>query len=142
MPMATIWSTTVESTPSTLRRAFSSTSSELLNSFGVRMSMSQPVSLAARRTFCPRLPIASESWPSTTTTVARPSSKHSAISATSAGLSELDISILEESFQRTMSIFSPPSSSTMLLIRLPLTPTHAPTASTFVSRLSTATLVR
>ena len=39
--------------------------------------MSQPVSRAARRTFCPRLPMASESWSSVTTTVARPSSKHS-----------------------------------------------------------------
>ena len=32
--------------------------------------MSQPVSRAARRTFCPRLPIASEAGPRVTTTVA------------------------------------------------------------------------
>ena len=49
--------------------------------------------------------------------------------------------IFEESFQRTMSIFSPPSSSTMFLIRLPRMPTQAPTASTFASRLLTATFV-
>ena len=34
------------------------------NSAGVRMSMSQPVSRAARRTFCPRLPMARLSWSS------------------------------------------------------------------------------
>jgi len=40
-------------------------------------------------------------------------------SATSAGLSALPIRICDDSFQRTMSIFSPPSSSTMFLMRLP-----------------------
>src|SRR6476660_1128659 len=106
------------------------------------MSMSQPVNRAANRTFCPRLPIASDSWSSFTTTVARPSSKQSDTSATSAGFSALLIRICEDSFQRTMSIFSPPSSSTMFLIRLPRTPTHAPTASTFESIELTAILVR
>ncbi len=142
MPIATTLSIIVESIPSIARRAFSSVSSPVLNSPGVRMSMSQPVSLAARRTFWPRLPIARESWSSVTTTVARPNSKQRAISATSAGLSALAISIFEESFHRTMSIFSPPSSSTMLRIRLPRMPTQAPTASTLESTEWTATFVR
>jgi len=43
-------------------------------------------------------------------------------------LSALAIRICDDSFQRTMSIFSPPSSSTMFLMRLPRTPTQAPTA--------------
>ena len=47
-----------------------------------------------------------------------------------------------ESFQRTMSMRSPPSSSTMFLMRLPRTPTQAPTQSTFMSMLDTAILVR
>jgi hypothetical protein len=50
--------------------------------------------------------------------------------------------ICDDSFQRTMSIFSPPSSSTMFLMRLPRTPTHAPTASTFESIDETAIFVR
>ena len=78
--------------------------------------MSQPVRRAARRTFWPRLPIASESWVIVlTTTVARPSSKQRLISATSAGLSAFWMRICDDSFHRTMSIFSPLSSSTMLL---------------------------
>ena len=47
-----------------------------------------------------------------------------------------------DSFQRTMSIFSPLSSSTMLRMREPRTPTQAPTASTFESIETTATFVR
>ena len=48
----------------------------------------------------------------------------------------------EDSFHRTMSIFSPLSSSTMLRMREPRTPTQAPTASTLESMEATATLVR
>jgi hypothetical protein len=49
-----------------------------------------------------------------------PSSKHSEISSTSAGLRALaNQDLADDSFQRTMSIFSPLSSSTMFLMRLP-----------------------
>ena len=43
------------------------------------------------------------------------------------------ISTSIDSFQRTMSIFSPNNSSTMFLIREPRTPTQAPTQSTLWS---------
>src|SRR5439155_380418 len=43
------------------------------NSSCVMISMSQPTSLDASRTFCPRRPMASESWSSVTSTMARPS---------------------------------------------------------------------
>ncbi len=142
IPMAETWSSTVESTPSISRSVFSSVSSPALNSSGVRISTSQSVSRAARRTFCPRLPIARLSCDSDTTTVALPSSKHSAISEISAGFKAFAINTFDDSFQRTMSIFSPPSSSTIFFMRLPRMPTHAPTASTFGSRLRTATFVR
>ncbi len=46
------------------------------------------------------------------------------------------------SFQGTISIFSPNSSSRMLLTREPRTPTQAPTQSTLASVLDTAILVR
>ena len=46
------------------------------------------------------------------------------------------------SFQRTMSMRSPLSSSITFLMRLPRTPTHAPTASTFKSIDVTATFER
>ncbi len=44
-----------------------------LSSSRVMISMSQPTSLLARRTFCPRRPIARDSWSSLTSTIARPS---------------------------------------------------------------------
>ncbi len=47
-----------------------------------------------------------------------------------------------ESFQRTMSMRSPLSSSTTFLMREPRTPTQAPTQSTFRSMLETAIFVR
>ncbi len=136
------FSSSMSSTPSMDRRALTMSSRPLLYSTGVRISMSQPVRRAARRTFCPRLPMASDNWSSATTTVARFNSKHRAISCTSAGFRALAIRICDDSFHRTMSIFSSPSSSTMLRTRLPRTPTQAPTASTFESMDDTATFVR
>ena len=104
--------------------------------------MSHPLSRDAKRTFCPRRPMASDNWSSRTTTVARIKSPHKSTSSISAGFSALGISTCIESFHRTMSIFSPPSSSTIFLMRDPRTPTQAPTQSTFVSIELTATLVR
>ena len=46
------------------------------------------------------------------------------------------------SFQRTMSIFSPFSSSTIVRTRLPRWPTHAPTGSTFSFEVRTASFAR
>ena len=106
------------------------------------ISMSQPTSFDARRTFCPRRPMARESWSSRTRTIARPRSWQSITSSISAGCKALGISTWSDSFQRTMSIRSPPSSSTMFLIRVPRTPTQAPTASTLESIEVTATLER
>jgi len=63
-------------------------------------------------------------------------------SSISAGCKAFGISTWSDSFQRTMSIRSPPSSSTMFLIRVPRTPTQAPTASTLESIEVTATLER
>ena len=63
-------------------------------------------------------------------------------SSISAGCKALGIRTWSDSFQRTMSIRSPPSSSTMFLIRVPRTPTQAPTASTLASIELTATFER
>src|SRR6266436_6564535 len=75
--------TRVEFSKSAWRRSDSSCS--------VRMSMSQPVSCEARRTFCPRRPIASDSWllVSGTTTSIRSRSSSITTLATSAGASAL-----------------------------------------------------
>ena len=62
--------------------------------------------------------------------------------STSAGLSALGRNTLGSSFQRTISSRSPPSSSTIFLIRAPRTPTQAPTQSICWSTLATATLER
>jgi len=86
--------------------------------------------------------MASESWSSRTSTIARPSILQRITSSTSAGWRALGMRTWGSSLQRTMSILSPPNSSTMFLIRLPRTPTHAPTQSTRWSVLATATLVR
>ena len=53
------------------------------------MSTRQPVSRAARRAFCPSLPIASESWSSGTTTVACLFSSSTSTSRTRAGRQRL-----------------------------------------------------
>ena len=66
------------STSSALARAAGRTSSSALSrasssSSWVMISMSQPTSFDASRTFCPRRPMASDSWSSLTSTIARPS---------------------------------------------------------------------
>ena len=96
------------------------------------MSMRQPVSLAARRAFCPSLPIASDNWSSGTITVAvllsRVSSRIACL--TRAGLSALLIKTLVSALHSTTSIFSPPSSLTIDWMRMPRMPTQEPTGST------------
>ena len=77
-----------------------------------------------------------------TSLVNTPSAFDTITSSTSAGWRALGTSTWRSSLQRTISIRSPPSSSTMFLIRLPRTPTHAPTQSTRESELLTATLLR
>ncbi len=110
-------------------------------SSSVMMSMSQPTSLLASRTFWPLRPMARESWSSSTITSARFSSGNSVIESTWAGFSEFIRRTSRESFHRMMSIFSPPISSMILRMREPRTPTQAPMASTLGSSDSTATLV-
>ena len=87
----------VRSTNSFWRRSDSSAS--------VRMSMSQPVSCEARRTFWPRRPMASESWSSGTTTSMRSASSSSTTLTTSAGCSALTMKVASSIDQGMMSIF-------------------------------------
>src|SRR5665213_2970014 len=98
--------TRVEFSKSAWRRADSSGS--------VRMSMSQPVSCEASRTFCPRRPIASESWllVSGTTTSIRSRSSSITTLATSAGANALTTKVAISGDHGMMSIFSPCSSLT------------------------------
>ena len=112
------------------------------NSFWLMTSMSHSVSFEASRTFWPRAPMARESWSSATMTRASRARELRLMASTSAGLSALAIRMSDWSLQRTMSIRSPPSSATMFLMRVPRTPTQAPTASTFESTDVTAILVR
>ena len=86
--------------------------------------------------------MARESWSSRTSTMARPSIWQRITSSTSAGCKALGMSTCMSSLQRTMSMRSPVISSTIFLMRLPRTPTQAPTQSTRWSVLLTATLVR
>ena len=109
------------------------------------MSIRMPVSLAARRAFCPFLPMASDSWLSGTITSAEgcPSPSSSIVTPdTLAGDSARATNVAGSCDHSTMSIFSPRSSRLMTWIRVPRRPTQAPIGST--SRLveATATLAR
>src|SRR6266571_2541651 len=106
------------------------------------MSSFQPVSCAARRTFCPRRPMASESWSSGTMISIALFCSSSSTRVTSAGCSAFTTKRAGSSSQGTMSIFSPRSSCTTACTRLPFMPTQAPTGSTSPSREATAILVR
>ncbi len=107
------------------------------------MSIFQPVSFAARRTFCPFLPIASDSClSSTTTSITRLTSSTMVTRCTRAGLIAWVTNSSGSSEYSTMSIFSPRSSRMIACTRVPFMPTHAPTGSTSRSRLNTATLAR
>ena len=73
-----------------------------------RMSMRQPVRRAAKRAFCPSLPIASESWKSgTTTRHARAARSMISTEVTRAGDKAWATNSAGSSDQSTMSIFSP-----------------------------------
>src|SRR5665809_114359 len=79
------------------------------------MSTRQPVRRAARRAFCPSLPIASESWSSGTITVACFASSSTSTSRTQPGESALATKRAGSSLTGVMSIFSPRSSHTPTL---------------------------
>ncbi|CJH87354.1 Uncharacterised protein [Streptococcus pneumoniae] len=106
------------------------------------MSIFQPVNLAARRAFCPRLPIANDSWWSGTTTVVAFSSSSTSTLTTCDGLNAFATYSTGSFDQRTMSIFSPFNSSTMRCTRCPFGPTQEPTGSTSVFSAYTEILER
>src|SRR5262249_5824064 len=107
------------------------------------MSMRHPVSFAASRTFCPFLPMASDSClSSTTTSITRSFSSTMDTRWTFAGLSALVTKTIGSSDHSTMSIFSPRSSRMIACTRVPFMPTQAPTGSTSRSREYTATFAR
>ncbi len=107
------------------------------------MSMFQPISLLARRTFCPFLPMASESCVSSTiTSMCRVSASMICTRVTFAGLNAFCAKMAVSSEYGIMSIFSPRSSRMIDCTRIPFIPTQAPTGSTSLSRLCTAIFVR
>ena len=107
------------------------------------MSIRQPVSFAASRTFWPFLPMASESCLSSTiTSMTRSRSSTIDTRCTLAGLSALVTNAIGSSDHSTMSIFSPRSSRMIDWTRVPFIPTQAPTGSTSRSREKTATFAR
>ncbi len=106
------------------------------------MSICQPVSWLARRTFWPRRPMASDSCSSGTTTSTRPSSSSITTLETSAGARALTIKVASSPDQGMMSIFSPCNSATTACTREPRMPTQAPTGSMELSLETTAILAR
>ena len=104
--------------------------------------MSQPVSCEARRTFCPRRPIARLSWSSGTTTSIRLASSSSTTLVTSAGARALTTNVASSGDHWMMSIFSPCNSLTTAWTRLPRMPTQAPTGSMLESFEITAIFAR
>ena len=107
------------------------------------MSIFQPSSFAASRTFWPFLPIAKDNCVSSTIT----SSCFSVRSAmetrlTLAGCNAFSANVVISSEYSIMSIFSPRNSRMIDCTRIPFMPTQAPTGSTSLSRLCTAILVR
>ena len=106
------------------------------------MSMRHPVNRAARRAFCPSLPIARESWKSLTITVAVPESSSKRTSRILAGCNAFSMSCTVSSENGTTSIRSPFSSFMIMRTRLPRAPTHAPTGSMAGSFDHTAIFVR
>ncbi len=106
------------------------------------MSRFQPVNWAASRTFWPPRPIARLNWSSGTISSIVMFVSSISTFETSAGLMALQTNRAGSSTYGTMSIFSPRSSSTTDCTRDPRMPTHAPTGSTSLSWLYTATLLR
>ena len=111
------------------------------------MSIRMPVSFAARRAFCPFLPIASDSWLSGTITSAAGGASAPASSATTtdetlAGDSARATNVDGSCDHSMMSIFSPRSSRLITWMRVPRSPTQAPIGSTSRFVDATATLAR
>ena len=71
------------------------------------MSIFQFVSFAAKRAFCPALPMASESWSSATITCANLSSGFKSTAKTCAGNKASAINVDKSGFHSITSIFSP-----------------------------------
>src|SRR3954466_10822218 len=105
-------SSTLSASMNTLVRFSNSAWRRSDSSCSVRMSMSQPVSCEARRTFWPRRPIASDNCWSGTTTSMRSRSSSSTTLATSAGASALTTKVAMSCDHGMMSIFSPCNSFT------------------------------
>ncbi len=129
-------------TPSICWSAAMASSSICLNFVSLMMSSFQPVSCAARRTFWPLRPMASESFSSGTTSSMRPSASSTMTLFTSAGWIAAQTKRAGSRSYGTMSIFSPRSSCTTAWTREPFMPTQAPTGSTSASRLVTAIFER
>ena len=111
------------------------------------MSIFAPISSAARRTFRPRLPMASESWSlSTMTSRCGRCACSSLVTRDARDLGRRERVLREDDdvfvAQGMMSIFSPRSSRMMDCTREPFMPTQAPTGSTSRSRDVTAILAR
>src|ERR1022692_673592 len=126
-----------------LTRAAMADSTSWRFSSSLLMSTFHPSSLAARRTFWPFLPMASESCESSTITSMCFSSASTMVTRLIfAGLNACVANVTASSEYSMMSIFSPRSSRMMDCTRMPFMPTQAPTLSTSRSRLCTAILVR
>ena len=106
------------------------------------ISTCQPVNCAAKRAFWPDLPMASDSWSSSTMADIRRSRRSIITRFTTAGLNALDKKIASSSLQGTMSIRSLLNSRTTACTREPFIPTHAPTGSIRASLECTAILAR
>ncbi len=105
-------------------------------------SIFQPVSLQARRTFWPRLPIATDRYSSGTITSMDRLVSSITTREISAGAKALQTNFAVSLCQGMISIFSPFSSCTTLWTRLPFMPTHAPTGSMSESLDATAIFAR
>ena len=91
--------------------------------------MRHSASFEANRTFCPRLPMASESWSSgTMTSMSRFVWSMTTLEIT-AGASAFTTYLAGSGLYSMMSIFSPRNSWTTLCTRDPFMPTQAPTGS-------------
>src|SRR3989442_563646 len=106
------------------------------------MSIRYPVSLAARRAFCPSRPIARDSWLRGTSTVAVRVMRSIVTLSTLAGPRAAATKDSESSDQGTMSTCSFASSLRIARCRTPLGPTQAPTGSRPGSLDDTAIFVR
>ncbi len=130
-----------------------------LTACSLLISIRAPMRAAASRTFWPRLPIARESWSSSTMhsrvgtgSTGSPSAPISGSPSSSAGMAETRVIfagesafcayVMRSSEYWMMSMRSPRSSRMIACTRAPRMPTHAPTGSTSRSRDETATFAR